>query len=296
VSSLKTSEWGLSRHRNAPAIAAGGCRRQLLPSLTLPQDEYRWCNPCLWRLPGTSGTWPVTWPEDPGRGRMACLRTWECPGGHGRRMSKARLVITAVVTEGRSQGEAARTYGLSQGWVSRLVARYRAEGEAAFEPRSRRPKTSPSAISDATAEDPQPADLAQLQALIDAFTSYYNTRRHRSLPHRQTPAAAYAARPKAVPGDRAADTHDRVRVRHHRPNRHRHPAPRRPPLPHRHRPDPRRNPHPPAHPGPAHPHHRRRHRRTPPRAHPRPCPQLPAHRPAARTPARNTPPTENPGP
>jgi transposase len=66
-------------------------------------------------------------------------------------MSKARLVIIAVITEGRSQGEAARTYGVSQGWVSRLVARYRAEGEAAFEPRSRRPKTSPRAIGDATA-------------------------------------------------------------------------------------------------------------------------------------------------
>jgi transposase InsO family protein len=62
-------------------------------------------------------------------------------------MSKARLVITAVITEGRSQGEVARAYGVSQGWVSRLVARYRAEGEAAFEPRSRRPKTSPAALS-----------------------------------------------------------------------------------------------------------------------------------------------------
>jgi transposase len=66
-------------------------------------------------------------------------------------MSKARLVITAVVTEGRSQGEVARAYGVSQGWVSRLVARYRADGEAAFEPRSRRPKTSPAAISDQVA-------------------------------------------------------------------------------------------------------------------------------------------------
>jgi transposase len=55
-------------------------------------------------------------------------------------MSKARLVITAVVAEARSQGEVARAYGVSQGWVSRLVARYRAEGEAAYEPRSRRPK------------------------------------------------------------------------------------------------------------------------------------------------------------
>src|SRR5690348_17051995 len=68
-------------------------------------------------------------------------------------MSKARLVITAVVTEGRSQGEAARAYGVSQGWVSKLVARYRAEGEAAFEPCSRRPKTSPNVTS------PQVVDL-----------------------------------------------------------------------------------------------------------------------------------------
>src|SRR5581483_9684307 len=49
-----------------------------------------------------------------------------------------------------SQGEVARAYGVSQGRVSRLVARYRAEGEAAFGPRSRRPKTSPRAIPEAT--------------------------------------------------------------------------------------------------------------------------------------------------
>jgi transposase InsO family protein len=60
-------------------------------------------------------------------------------------MSKARLVITAVVVEGRSQAEVARCFGVSKGWVSKLVARYRVEGEAAFEPRSRRPKSSPRA-------------------------------------------------------------------------------------------------------------------------------------------------------
>jgi transposase InsO family protein len=320
-------------------------------------------------------------------------------------MSKARLVITAVVTEGRSQGEVARAYGVSQGWVSRLVARYRAEGEAAFGPRSRRPKTSPRAIPEATveliaalrkdlagqgldagpdticwhllhhhhirvsaatisrylaraglvtpeprkrprssylrfeaelpnecwqadfthypladgtgteilswlddhsryglrvtahhrvtgpivlasfraavaahgtpastltdngmvfttrfsggrggrngletdlrrlgvkqkngkpshpqtqgkverfqqtlknwlaAQSPQPATVAQLQAVLDTFTSIYNQQRpHRSLPHRATPATAYTSRPKATPGDRAADAHDRVRT------------------------------------------------------------------------------------
>ena len=320
-------------------------------------------------------------------------------------MSRARLVITAVVTEGRGQGEVARAYGVSQGWVSRLAARYREEGEAASGPRSRRPKTSPRAIPASTADliaglrkdlagqgldagphticwhlehrhgirvsaatisrylaraglvtpDPakrpkssylrfaaqlpnecwqsdfthypladgtdsevltwlddhsrcalritahrrvsgpivvaefraavadhgipaatltdnglvfttrfsggrggrngfeaelrrlgirqkngkpghpqtqgkverfqqtlknwlraqpaQPATIGQLQALLDAFTAVCNHERpHRSLPHRATPATAYTARPKAAPGDRAADTHDRVRT------------------------------------------------------------------------------------
>jgi transposase InsO family protein len=67
-------------------------------------------------------------------------------------MSKARLVITAVVVEKRSQSEVARSYGVSQPWISRLVARYRLEGEAAFEPRSRRPKTSPAATSATSVE------------------------------------------------------------------------------------------------------------------------------------------------
>jgi transposase InsO family protein len=320
-------------------------------------------------------------------------------------MSKARLVITAVIVERRPVSEVARSYGVARSWVYALLARYRAEGEAAFEPRSRRPRTSPHAISDAAAElivvlrkelagqgldagphticwhlrhhhgitvsaatvsrhltrqglvtpepakrpkssyirfaaeqpnecwqsdfthyrlaegtdaeiltwlddhsryalsvtahqpvtgpavlaafraaiaahgipastltdnglvyttrfsggrggrnaleaelrnlgvrqkngkpnhpqtqgkverfqqtlkrwlaaqDPQPASPSQLQAQLDAFTSYYNTRRpHRSLPHRATPATTYAARPKATPGDRASDTHDRVRT------------------------------------------------------------------------------------
>ena len=320
-------------------------------------------------------------------------------------MSKARLVITAVTIEKRPVSEVARSYGVARSWIYALLARYRAEGEAAFEPRSRRPKTSPSAISDGAAgliialrkelagqgldagphtiawhlqhhhqvmvspatvsryltraglvtPDPakrprssylrfeaelpnecwqsdfthyplaggtdteiltwlddhsryalsvtahrrvtgpivlavfraavtcygapastltdngmvfttrlsggkggrnhleaelrrlgvkqkngkpnhpqtqgkverfqqtlkkwlraqpvQPATPGELQALLDAFTSVYNTRRpHRSLPHRATPATAYAARPKATPGDRTADTHDRVRA------------------------------------------------------------------------------------
>jgi len=320
-------------------------------------------------------------------------------------MSKARLVITAVTVEKRPVSGVARSYGVARSWIYALLARYEDEGEAAFEPRSRRPRTSPSAISSETVElivvvrkdlsgqgldagpqtiawhleqhhqvkvspatvsrylyrqglvtaDPskrpkssyirfaaeqpnecwqsdfthwqladgteteiltwlddhsryalsvtaharvtgpavllafraacaqhgvpastltdngmvfttrlsggrggrnalehelrrlgvkqkngkpnhpqtqgkverfqqtmknwlraqpaQPATLAELQSLLGAFAGIYNTRRpHRSLPGRATPATAYAARPKAGPGDRGADTHDRVRT------------------------------------------------------------------------------------
>lgn len=68
-------------------------------------------------------------------------------------MSKARLVITAVVVEGRSQADVARAYGVSPSWVSTLVTRYRTEGDTALEPRSRRPHTSPNATG------PQVVDL-----------------------------------------------------------------------------------------------------------------------------------------
>ena len=67
-------------------------------------------------------------------------------------MSKARLVITAVVVEGRSPTEVARTYGVARSWIYKLVARYHAEGDTAFEPRSRRPKRSPNAIDATTVE------------------------------------------------------------------------------------------------------------------------------------------------
>jgi transposase InsO family protein len=67
-------------------------------------------------------------------------------------VSKARLVITAVVVEGRSVGEVSAAYGVARSWIYELLARYRAEGDGAFEPRSRRPLASPSAVPQATVE------------------------------------------------------------------------------------------------------------------------------------------------
>jgi transposase InsO family protein len=62
-------------------------------------------------------------------------------------MSLAELVITSVTLEGRSKSEVARDYKISRYWVQQLVRRYEREGDAALQPRSRRPHTNPRAIS-----------------------------------------------------------------------------------------------------------------------------------------------------
>ena len=58
-------------------------------------------------------------------------------------MGLGRYVVDAVVLEGRSPTELARSHGLSRTWVYELVKRFRAGGYAALEPRSRRPKRCP---------------------------------------------------------------------------------------------------------------------------------------------------------
>jgi transposase InsO family protein len=79
-------------------------------------------------------------------------------------MSMARVVILAVTLEGRSKSEVARDYGVSRQWVQKLVARYAVEGDAAFEPRPRRPHTNPRRIT----EDVEDAIVALRKSLTEA--------------------------------------------------------------------------------------------------------------------------------
>lgn len=67
-------------------------------------------------------------------------------------MSKRELLITAVVVQNRPVAHVAAQYGVSVSWLYELLARYRAEGEAAFEPRSRRPHRVANAISAQTVD------------------------------------------------------------------------------------------------------------------------------------------------
>ena len=67
-------------------------------------------------------------------------------------MSFIRLLITSVVIEHRTVRDVAAQYGVSESWLYELVARYKSEGETAFEPRPRRPKTVPTATPTETVD------------------------------------------------------------------------------------------------------------------------------------------------
>ena len=66
-------------------------------------------------------------------------------------MSKYELLIKAVTIQGLSYGQVARLYGVSKTLVHKLHHRWLVEGDAAFEPHSRRPLSSPSRTPAATA-------------------------------------------------------------------------------------------------------------------------------------------------
>ena len=67
-------------------------------------------------------------------------------------MTLNRLLITSVVVENRSVRDVAAQYGVSESWLFELLARYKAEGDAAFEPRSRRPHSVPTTTPAQTVE------------------------------------------------------------------------------------------------------------------------------------------------
>src|SRR5215470_17538256 len=115
-------------------------------------------------------------------------------------MSMARVVIMAVALEGRPKSAVARDYGVSRRWVQVLVARYLAEGEAAFESRSRRPHTSPQRTSQAV-EDAIVAlrkDLAEAGHDAGAETIAWHLRQQCGCAPASTPSCA----PSRCPGPR----------------------------------------------------------------------------------------------
>jgi transposase InsO family protein len=63
-------------------------------------------------------------------------------------MDKGRFLVETHLRTGRSVKELAAAHDVSESWLFKLLRRYRLEGPKGLEPRSRRPKTSPTRIAD----------------------------------------------------------------------------------------------------------------------------------------------------
>src|ERR1700728_5209534 len=79
-------------------------------------------------------------------------------------MDIGRFLIETHLRTGRPIKSLARTHEVSPSWLFTLLRRYRLEGEAGLEPRSRRPTRSPSRIADLYEDE----IVATRKRLVDA--------------------------------------------------------------------------------------------------------------------------------
>ena len=96
-----------------------------------------------------------------------------------------RYLVEAHLREGRPVAELASEHGLHRSWLYKLLARYRREGEAGLEPRSRRPRRSPSAMDPVLAEQIVALRANLLDQGLDggALTIHWHlARRHGAVP------------------------------------------------------------------------------------------------------------------
>jgi transposase InsO family protein len=124
-------------------------------------------------------------------------------------MGVEHYVIEAVLRDGRSHREVARSAGVSKAWVTKLVARYREGGVPALEPRSRRPRSCPHAV----AADIQSAILELRQQLERAGydSGPHTIAHHLRLQHPDVPSVATIWRILKRQGLITAQPHKRPR-------------------------------------------------------------------------------------
>ena len=100
-------------------------------------------------------------------------------------MGIGRYLVEAHLREGRSVAELAAAHGVHRSWLYKILARYRAQGDPGLEPRSRRPRRSPSAMPTALAEEIVALRANLLAQGLDAgaLTIHWHlSRRHGAVP------------------------------------------------------------------------------------------------------------------
>ena len=117
-------------------------------------------------------------------------------------MDRGRFLVEAHLREGRPVAAIAADHGVSRSWLYKLIARYRSEGWAGLEARSRRPLNSPTRITDRF-EDEIVAlrkQLAEQGFDAGAVTIHYHlAQRHRRAPSISTIWRVLRARGFVVP-------------------------------------------------------------------------------------------------
>jgi transposase InsO family protein len=100
-------------------------------------------------------------------------------------MDLGRYLIERHVREGTPIGELAAAHGMSRSWLYKLLARYRAHGDAGLEARSRRPHRSPTRVRDRFDQEILTLRKELLDAGFDAGAETIHahlTRRHDTPP------------------------------------------------------------------------------------------------------------------
>ncbi len=117
-------------------------------------------------------------------------------------MDKGRFLIETHLRTGRSIDDLAQAHGMHRSWLYKLLARYRVEGAVGLEPRSRRPHSSPTRISDAYEDDIVALRKSLTDAGLDAGAEtirYHLLRRRGEAPSTSTIWRVLKARGFVVP-------------------------------------------------------------------------------------------------
>ncbi len=104
-------------------------------------------------------------------------------------MDMGRFLIESHLRTGRSIKELARVHHVSPSWLFTLLRRYRLEGEAGLEPRSRRPARSPRRVADRWEDQIVALRKELLDDGLDAGAqtiAYHLARRHQAVPSTST--------------------------------------------------------------------------------------------------------------
>jgi len=137
-------------------------------------------------------------------------------------VDKARFLVEAHLREGRPVLELAAEHGVHHSWIYRLLARYEAEGPADLEPRSRRPNTSPTAISSALEEQIVRIRKQLAEEGLDAGPQtihvHLSRRRSRNVPSVSTIARVLRRRGLVVPEPRKRPKSSYIRFEAELPN------------------------------------------------------------------------------